>query len=259
MNYLEIYFNGVLKQSLPIKTDTFTIGRASDNEVVIENMGVSSHHAVMTKKGGVFFIQDLNSTNGTFLNSQKISSEQQVNAQDSIIIGKHTIKFSEWSQTKEAESASSVHESNDATVMMSRSKPKEINEVAFNSSTLESNDATMMVNSSKVKEITETTQTDSQQIQFHLIIRGELSGIKKLLLTENSYGIGKAKDNAIRIGGMFTSAYIADIEKIGHSFYIIPLQKNKVKLNDKKINDSTILTPSDRIKIKNLFIRFSNE
>ena len=229
MNYLEVFFNGVLKHNLPIKSDVISIGRASNNDVVIDNMGVSNHHAIISKKDDLFFIEDLNSTNGTFLNSQKISSLERINQQDSVIIGKHTIKFSEWQPSTGTTSTPSIRESNDATVIMSRSN---------------------------APESKQNTQTDPQQRQFYLIIRGELTGINKLLLTNKSYGIGKAKDNDIRTGGWFTPAYIAEIEKIGHSFYIIPLKNNMVKLNGNVINSNVLLSPSDEIKIKKLLIKF---
>jgi pSer/pThr/pTyr-binding forkhead associated (FHA) protein len=229
MNYLEIYFNGVLKQSLPVKSNTLNIGRASSNEVIIDNMGVSSHHAVINIQDNMYFIEDLNSTNGTFLNSQKIDARQRINPQDSIIIGKHTLKFSEWGESYGSRSSAQNMESNDATVMISKSK---------------------------VEEITQSTQFDSQEKQYYLVIRGDATGVNKLLLTENNYGIGKAKDNEIRLNGWFTAAYIAEIEKIGHSFYITPLKKNKVKLNDSPINSSTLLSVADKISIKNLFIKF---
>ncbi|NOR71213.1 MAG: FHA domain-containing protein [Methylomarinum sp.] len=231
MNFLEVYFNGVLKNSVSIQTDLISIGRTADNDVVIDNMGVSNHHAIISKKDNLFFIEDLNSTNGTFLNSQKLSSRQRISIQDSIIIGKHTLKFSEWSHSNNIGSspASPVNDTTDSTVILSRGKATEINQA---------------------------TATDSQAKLFYLILRGEFTGINKLLLTENSYGIGKSKDNEIRLGGWFTPAYIANIEKIGHSFYISPLKKNTVKLNDSFINSSTLLSASDEIKIKSLFLKF---
>lgn len=231
MNYLEVYFNGVLKHSLPVQSNMITIGRAPDNEVVIDNMGVSNHHAIISKKDGQFLIEDLNSTNGTFLNSQKILSRQRINQQDSVIIGKHTLKFSEWGQSQGSTTAASnpVKDIADETVIMTN----------------------------KVATATNSeTKTRAETQSFYLIIRGEITGISKLLLTENNYSIGKGKDNEIRIGGWFTPTYIAEIEKIGHSFYIIPLKKNKVKLNNDVINSSILLSPSDEIKIKNLFLKF---
>jgi len=232
MNFLEVYFNGVLKHSLPVQNNVISIGRASNNDVVINNMGVSSQHAIISKKNDLFYIEDLNSTNGTFVNSQKITSQQRVNLQDTIIIGKHTIKFSEWGQSQNSAAANPVMDAPDATIMMRK------NDVTKNSP---------------------TTEIDAQSKSFYLILRGEHTGINKLLLTNNSYGIGKRKDNDIRVDGWFTPAYIADIDRVGHSFYINPLKKNKVKLNGEFINSSTLLTNSDEIKIKNLFLKFLSD
>lgn len=234
MNFLEIYFNGVLKQTIPINTDTFSIGRSSSNDVVINNMGVSSFHAVISKKNGLYYIEDLNSSNGTYLNSQKISSTERFNLEDSLVIGKHTLKLSEWSQAPSASSVASYQESSDATVIMAPGS---------------------MPSSTSVESQAEAIT----QKNCSLIVKGDLNGIKKLLLTENNYGIGKAKDNKIRIGGWFTPRHIAEIEKVGHSFYITPLKKKKVKLNNNLISSSSMLSHGDEIRIKKLFMKFSSE
>jgi len=226
MSFLEVYFNGILKQSLPIKSDLISIGRAADNDIVINNMGVSSHHAIINKQGGAFFIEDLNSTNGTYFNHQKLTAKQKISQEDAIIIGKHTLKLSDWGQTQDSEKVNIPADTADATVMISRNKATEVNSV------------------------------DAQQQVCYLMVRGEATGINKLLLSENNYGIGKAKDNEIRLSGWFTPAYIAEIERIGHLFYITPLKKNKVKLNGEVINASALISPADEIKIKGLSLKF---
>lgn len=58
--------------SLIVNSDIITIGRAADNVIHIESTGVSSYHAKMYVNGNKVFIEDLNSTNGTFINNQKI-------------------------------------------------------------------------------------------------------------------------------------------------------------------------------------------
>jgi len=191
-------------------------------------MGVSNHHAIITKKDSFFFIEDLNSTNGTFLNNQKISKQQKIDSQDSITIGKHTIKFAEWSQTQNTMPGNAIQDAPDATVMMKKGVKNK-----------------------------KTPEKSSERNSFHLMLSGEKTGINKLLLTKSTYSIGKAKDNDIRLNGwFFTPAHIAEIEKIGHSFYITPLKKNAVKLNNNTINSSTALTASDVIKIKKLTLQF---
>mgnify|MGYP000173189459 FL=1 len=229
MNYLEVYFNGILKHNFPIQTDVISIGRASSNDLIIDNMGVSSHHAVIAKKDTLFYLEDLNSTNGTFVNNNKITQSHKIGLHDAITIGKHTIKFSEWSQSQHSSTEDTTQDTSDATVLMSKS--------ARNN---------------------KTSGQNPQTASFHLVLNGEKTGITKLLLTKNSYQIGKAKDNEIRIAGWFCPAYIAKIDKIGPSFYIIPLKKNTVKLNNTVINTRVLLSPSDLLTIKRLTLKFSS-
>ena len=66
-----------------------TIGRASDNNIVIDNKLASRHHALIQKIKDVFFLKDENSTNGTFLNGHRIPTDKYVrlNPGDKITIG----------------------------------------------------------------------------------------------------------------------------------------------------------------------------
>ncbi|PIS47085.1 MAG: hypothetical protein COT17_05450, partial [Elusimicrobia bacterium CG08_land_8_20_14_0_20_51_18] len=48
-----------------------TIGRKADNDLVLDNATVSGHHCKIYKAGETFFIEDLGSTNGTFVNGKK--------------------------------------------------------------------------------------------------------------------------------------------------------------------------------------------
>ena len=63
-----------------------SIGRADDNDIVIHNRTVSSHHATLSFEGGVFYISDNDSTNGIFVNDIKIT-KSKVNNDDIIRIG----------------------------------------------------------------------------------------------------------------------------------------------------------------------------
>src|ERR1700735_5036062 len=54
-------------ETLQLHEAAGAIGRAEDADLVIDDRGVSGRHARITRKGGVYFIEDLGSTNGTFL------------------------------------------------------------------------------------------------------------------------------------------------------------------------------------------------
>ena len=53
-----------------------TIGRSAGSDILIENPGVSRHHAAIIEKNGKFFIEDKGSSNGTFISSEKIDSRE---------------------------------------------------------------------------------------------------------------------------------------------------------------------------------------
>lgn len=66
-----------------------TIGRETDNNIVVDNKLASRHHAIIQKIRDAYFIKDENSTNGTFVNGTKIPEGKYVKLQvgDKITIG----------------------------------------------------------------------------------------------------------------------------------------------------------------------------
>jgi pSer/pThr/pTyr-binding forkhead associated (FHA) protein len=69
-----------------------TIGRLPDNTVVIDNPAVSSHHAAVFRGGDDYILEDLESTNGTFVNSKRVVTHT-LQTGDVILIGKHELVF----------------------------------------------------------------------------------------------------------------------------------------------------------------------
>jgi pSer/pThr/pTyr-binding forkhead associated (FHA) protein len=69
-----------------------TIGRLPDNTVVIDNPAVSGHHARVFREGDQVIIEDLRSTNGTFVNEQHIC-RHTLRSGDVVLIGKHKMIF----------------------------------------------------------------------------------------------------------------------------------------------------------------------
>ena len=67
-------------------------GRSDHNDIPISSRFVSRHHALLVRHGGSTFLMDLNSTNGTFVNSRRVSNHVLIH-DDVITIGDHRIKF----------------------------------------------------------------------------------------------------------------------------------------------------------------------
>lgn len=70
-----------------------TIGRADDCDIVVDNPYVSSKHAMIRKKGKKYIIQDLNSTNGTFVNGRRVKNIARLKNEDVIKLGNEEYRF----------------------------------------------------------------------------------------------------------------------------------------------------------------------
>ena len=70
-----------------------TIGRSTDNEIALNHQTISRQHAIIKYKDDKFVIEDLKSTNGTFVNSERISSTYTLKDNDVIFIGNTKMVF----------------------------------------------------------------------------------------------------------------------------------------------------------------------
>ena len=77
---------------IPIRSD-LTIGRKDDNSIVLADQHVSGNHAKIIVRNDSLFIEDLNSTNGTYLNGNKISGKMKLTNKDEIKIGTSVFKI----------------------------------------------------------------------------------------------------------------------------------------------------------------------
>jgi len=70
------------------------LGRSNRCDVVINDTSVSSEHAKITKSGDDYFLEDLKSTNGTFLNEKQVSTQKvKLHLGDSVRIGQTCIIY----------------------------------------------------------------------------------------------------------------------------------------------------------------------
>lgn len=87
-----VSIDGVVIKEVQLTKDRTTLGRRPYNDVVIDNLAISGEHAVFQMAGSDVFIEDLNSTNGTYVNG-KAAKKQQLNNGDTVEVGKYKIKF----------------------------------------------------------------------------------------------------------------------------------------------------------------------
>ena len=72
--------------------ERYTIGRLPDNDVRIDNPAVSGHHSLIINILNDSFLEDLNSTNGTYVNG-KLIKKHALQHGDVITIGHHQLRF----------------------------------------------------------------------------------------------------------------------------------------------------------------------
>ncbi len=75
MPKLVVLSEGLTGRSHELKVDKTTIGRVEDNTFQIAEQSVSSHHCEVLLKGSDVVVKDLNSTNGTYINGEKITEK----------------------------------------------------------------------------------------------------------------------------------------------------------------------------------------
>jgi pSer/pThr/pTyr-binding forkhead associated (FHA) protein len=92
MPKLIVSIDGVVIKEVQLTKDRTTLGRRPYNDIVIDNLAVSGEHAVLLMVGNDVFMEDLNSTNGTYLNGKAVKKQLLQNG-DIAEIGKYRIKF----------------------------------------------------------------------------------------------------------------------------------------------------------------------
>ncbi len=79
-------------ESFPLHADRMTVGRRPDADVFLDDVTVSRDHALVVKRGGEFYLDDLGSLNGTYVNRHRIESHRLADG-DELQIGKYKLSF----------------------------------------------------------------------------------------------------------------------------------------------------------------------
>src|SRR4051794_20125342 len=92
MAKIYIKFNAAVIKEVELSKDIMTFGRKNDNDIPIDSPAISGFHGKILKEGPDYFVEDLNSTNGTFINGTRVKREKLKN-HDQIGIARHVIEF----------------------------------------------------------------------------------------------------------------------------------------------------------------------
>jgi pSer/pThr/pTyr-binding forkhead associated (FHA) protein len=92
MARLVLHLDGQTLAEYNMSKERYTIGRLPDNDIRIDNAAVSGHHALVINILNDSFLEDLNSTNGTYVNG-KIVKKHALQHGDVITVGHHALRF----------------------------------------------------------------------------------------------------------------------------------------------------------------------
>jgi len=117
---ISLQLEGKVLATYEANNEEFTIGRNADNDIQIDNLAVSGRHAMVRKVLNTYLIEDLNSTNGTFVNEKKIDRYELIDG-DQVIIGKHSLLF----RLREVKKAAAAFDA-DKTMVLDTKKQREL-------------------------------------------------------------------------------------------------------------------------------------
>lgn len=93
MKTLVLHIPGRAPIPLEGESQTWSLGRSSQNDVSIPDASLSRHHARISVKGGLPFLEDLGSLNGTSLNGERITVPHPIREEDEIMLGQVAIRL----------------------------------------------------------------------------------------------------------------------------------------------------------------------
>lgn len=202
-----------------------TIGRTPDNDIVLDNRGVSRRHAQIEFGDNQAVIIDNESLNGTFVNARRVS-EEVLKDNDTITIGKYALVF-----RPAAERANSPFEM----------------------------DGTMVLQTKKQRDLLAKDQRNKQLTakSGKSLLLGEAGAdFEEYPIERNVITIGKSALANIKAKGMFLSGIQAKIVNEDEGFWIVNLgKKGKTRINGEEI-ERYLLKNDDIIQVGKTVYRF---
>ncbi len=226
MAEIVVKFDDKVIERVVTEKKRISIGRTNDNDIVLENRGVSRKHATIEFNNNAAVIMDNESLNGTFVNSRKVN-EEVLRDEDIITIGKYTLVYH-----TEARAADDK---------------------------LSSMDGTMVLNTKKQKDLVERDKMERQIVAKFggsVLMGEENSDFAEYKLDREVTTIGKAKFVHVRAKGMFLAGIQAKIVKENDGFYLANIGKSgKTKINGESV-DRAVLKNGDLIQIGKSVFKF---
>ena len=214
---------------------SLTVGRMEANDVVIENLAVSGHHAKIDSVGDGFLITDLQSKNGTFINNEPINSHWLQN-NDEILIGKHVLVFAYAAGEAQPAAASASPGAMDQTMVMDTGQYRKMVEKMG-------------------KKPSDTTQDMGSGPSGVLSYLG--GGEGEIEITKKLFKIGKNPASDLVVSGLMVGQTSATISKRPNGYSLSYVEgMAKPKVNGSAVKATIMLKEFDVIEIGSAKLQF---
>ena len=184
-----------------------SIGRTKENDIVLENRGVSRKHAMIEFNENAAVVIDNESLNGTFVNNRKIAEEILRN-EDTITIGKYSLIYHTES-SQETDTGADF-------------------------------DGTMILNTKKQKKLLENDKVEKQIVEKYggsVLLGEENADFTEFKIDRDVVTIGKAKFVHIKAKGFWISGIQAKISNENNCYVLTNLgKKGKTKVNGEVVS-----------------------
>lgn len=221
-----------------------SIGRLPDNMIVIDNPAVSGRHARVFREGNHYVVEDLKSTNGTFVNEKPIARHTLLEG-DVVLVGKHSLVFSlAGGEQAPMEDADSFVPEIGGTLMLDTQKQKQM------LSGLEQG------RSSQMHSVIPKTAIPAPPVRngsVH-VVSGK-SDQSEYTLTAVTTIIGSADTAQIRTKGWFKPKVAAAIARKGDGYTVTPMGAT-LTVNGQKVSSRHDLASGDMIEVSGLTLEF---
>ncbi len=226
MAEIVVKYDDKVVEKIVVDKRRVSIGRTGENDIVLENRGVSRKHAMIEFNESGAVIIDNESLNGTFLNDRRVT-EEILRDSDQITIGKYQLLF--HNQVEEDQDEGSDY---DGTMILNTKKQKQ-----------------RIQRDSKDKEVVRRAGTS--------VLVGEAnSDFKEYALEREVTTVGKAKFVHIKVKGFFISGIQAKIVKEGAVFSVMNIgRKGKTLVNGEPV-ENALLRNGDLLSIGKSTFRF---
>ena len=237
MPKLTLQFEGRLLKEYAVGVG-LTIGRLPDNSVIIDNPAVSGHHARVFSESGAVILEDLNSTNGTFVNG-KPTTRQVLRNGDVVLIGKHQIVYE---QTMEWSAPPSAIPALGDTVYLDTKQHRELR------ATIE--DARAHATARQ----TQKTPPAPRRVGMLQVIAGRAAQVEYDLDAHTSL-IGKSDSALVRLQGWFKPAVAVAIARSSDGYVATPMG-GRTTINNEPLEQRRALQDGDVLNVNGLVLEF---